>query len=182
MKRGGTSRILTPAEYEELLEHVVDRDEHCWFADTIPHACAGIAEAAHLIEQSQLKKHFPFGMVKKPTRVYGEDGSKSTRKLWLPASRIEVNGAAPRIELNKLAKDDRNVVCACSFIHKIFDARVYRHKSLEFPRALLDPRFELFVNEFNLERLAAKRFPVLLPDDFDNPLGLELDQPTQEIA
>lgn len=176
MKRSGTSRILTPAEYEQLLETVSERDQRCWFADSIPHQCQGDGEAAHLIEQSKLKKHYPYGMVKKPTTVYGEDGSKSTRELWLPASRIEVPGAAPRIDLDKLAMDDRNVVYACSWIHTIFDARTYRHEPLEFPRALLDPRFEMFVNEFNLERLATARFPVHMPDDFDNPLGIEIPE------
>ncbi len=181
MKRHGTSRILTPAQYGELLEEVAERDERCWFTDVIPHACSGEGQAAHLIEQSQLKKHFPFGLIWKTATVYGADGSKTTRELWLPASRIETPGAAPRIDLTKLARDARNAVYACSFIHKIFDARTYRHKPLEFPRSLLDPRFEEFVTEFNLELLAHKRFPVHLPDDFDNPLGIETE-PIQEYA
>jgi hypothetical protein len=176
VKRNGTSRILTPAQYDELLETVSERDQRCWFADSIPHQCLGEGEAAHLIEQSKLKRHYPFGMIKKTATVHGEDGSKTTRELWLPASRVEMPGAAPRIDLDKLAMDDRNVVYACSWIHRIFDARVFRHKPLEFPRSLLDPRFEMFVNEFNLERLAAARFPVHMPDDFDNPLGIEIPE------
>lgn len=181
MKRSGTSRILTPAQYDELLETVSDRDQRCWFADSIPHACSGEGEAAHLIEQSKLKRFYPYGAVQRVVRDYdGSEKGYTARTLYVPRSRIDnfKPGAYPTVELEQLAMDDRNVVFACSFIHRIFDDRKYRHKPLEFPRSLLDPRFEMFVNEFNLERLAAQRFPVHLPDDFDNPLGIE--QPTEQ--
>lgn len=174
MKRKGTGRILSPAQYEELLELVAGRDERCWFADVIPHACSGEGQAAHLIPQAALKRHAPHGIVKRRAKLFAEDGSHEVRVVYLPASRID--SASPwddRISLTDLARDARNVVYACSFIHRIFDDGFYRHKDLNFPRALLEPRFEAFVTEFNLERLAAARFPTLIPDDFDNPLGVE---------
>lgn len=33
--------------------------------------------------------------------------------------------------------------------------------------------FEEFVADYDLERLAHARFPIHMPDDFDNPLGIE---------
>ena len=184
MKRRGTGRILTPAQYEELLEEVEARDERCWFHDVIPHACSGVGEAAHLIPQSDLKRHFSHGVVRRKVRHYRDsrDGGFTIEDRWVPRSRIDVcSPYDDKLELWQLARDARNVVFACSFIHGIFDRGFYRHKALDFPRALLEPRFEAYVSEFGMERLASKRFPVFAPDDFDNPLGIEQD-PSEEYA